>query len=434
MRKTAFQLPKVRIKTLGLVYLLLVSVSAHAVSLGGAARPFPDTRSAIRVFADQLPSQLTDAQWRFAATHYAGSQKATRSWVNRIRRLNPRYLMLHYQLAVGTGPAAFVVGDQWTNDFASVTQHESWFLHNEKGQRLHQGTWDWYVMDIRFENGKPKSGYPNYWLKTAIQRMRENEDDGCFADSYTQDILMSQLNPPFDWFMSAESNWKNWLPHLNQFGAYCANGFHRQPERFYYLPNLGGLVTTWDRYTNYAVGDGGMNEGFCAGGPGNYYSDDDWKLQMSRLLMLASKGKILICQTGTDPQNYDHRWFIVGSYLLTKGRRSYLNMFQKSSLEWYPEYDLDLGRYLDDPKADVMRFWNPEWKVFQRDYRKGLVLVNPYSQEVRIPDLGKIYHLVSAQGGGAVPENGKPDGRLSKRPVTSLTIPGHSARVLLNSM
>jgi hypothetical protein len=91
--------------------------------------------------------------------------------------------MLHYQLAVGNGPALFQVGEQWTNDFASVQTHEDWFMHDTAGHRLHQPAWDWYLMDIRFQNGKPRTGYPDYWLKAAIDRMRTNEDDGCFADS-----------------------------------------------------------------------------------------------------------------------------------------------------------------------------------------------------------------------------------------------------------
>ena len=55
-----------------------------------------------------------------------------------MRRLNPSFLMLHYQLAVGAGPAPFVDGEQWTNDFAKVTQHEPWFMHDEMGHRLLQ--------------------------------------------------------------------------------------------------------------------------------------------------------------------------------------------------------------------------------------------------------------------------------------------------------
>jgi len=413
------------------IALLALLPSVTNAPIGAAARSFPDTRAGILIYADQLPSQMTEAQMRFAATHYVGSQKMTRSWIRRMRRLNPHFLMLHYQLAVGAGPAAFLDGDQWTNDFAQVSQHESWFMHDAGGHRLLQPAWDWYVMDIRFDGDRPRTGFPDYWLRTALQRMRDNEDDGCFADSYTQDILMNQLRPPTPLFTDVDRMKRDWLPSLNRYGAFCAAGFHRQPERFYYLPNLGGLVTTWDRVTDLAVGDGGMNEGFCASGPGQYYTEDDWKQQMSRLLKLAAQGKILLCQTSIAGANAGHRWFIVGSFLLTKGRRSYLNMFRKSSLEWYPEYEVALGPYLAEPKPDAAGYWDSAWSVYRRDYAGGIVLVNPGAQPVTITDLGGTFRLVEAEGGGPVDAAGQVTGRLTSRPVTALTVPAHSARVLL---
>jgi hypothetical protein len=339
--------------------------------------------------------------------------------------------MLHYQLAIGAGPAPFVVGNRWTNDFDRVTRHEDWFLHDDQSRRLLQPTWNWYVMDLRLDGPRPKTGFQAYWLRTAIERMRENEDDGCFADSYTQDILINQLRPPFLWFTDPAACTRYWLPQLNRFGAYCAAGFHRQSERFYYLPNLGGLVTTWDHTTNLLVGDGGMNEGFCASGPGLFYPVDDWKLQMGRVLSLAAARKIVLCQTGTDRADLDHRWFIVGSYLLTKGHRSYLNMFQKSTLEWYPEYTLDLGAYQAEPKPDVNDYWDPNWKLFRRDFAHGMVLVNPAEAPVTVARLGAVYRLVMATGGGPVPPDGRAPGALTTRAVTAITVPAHSARVLL---
>jgi hypothetical protein len=421
--------------TLGALLMLGVLHSpARTDDIRGTSRAFPETRDRIRVYADQLPSQMTDAQLRFAATHYVGSQKMTRMWTRRMRQLNPGFLMLHYQLAVGTGPALFVQGDSWVNDFPMVTTHEAWFLHDEAGHRLLQPTWNWYVMDIRFAGGHPMTGFPAYWLAAALKRMRDNENDGCFADSYTQDILMRQLRPAFSWFTDVEANKQNWLPHLNQYGAFCAEGFHQQPERFYYLPNLGGLVTTWDTKTDLFVGDGGMNEGFCASGPGEYLSDADWRLQMSRVLSLAARGKIVICQTATKADALDHRWFVVGAYLLTKGRYSYLNMFEKSSLEWYPEYTLDLGPYSAEPQPDVSAYWRPEWRVYRRDYARGMVLVNPDDAPVTISNLGKPFDLAGVRGGGAVGEDGRPPGSLTSETVTAVTIPGHSARVLLNHL
>lgn len=406
-----------------------------ALTLAGAAladspapkRVFPDTRARILVFSDQLPSSMTDAQARFAAVHYVGSQKMTRTWTRRLRALNPNFLMLHYQLAVGAGPAAFLDGDRWVNDFAQVSRHEDWFLHDEASHRLHQTDWSWDVMNIR----AAPNGFAAYWLKTALQRMRDGEDDGCFADSYTQDILIGQTKPAIPLFTDPALNKRDWLPALNRYGAFCARAFHAQPERFVFLPNLGGMVTTWDTVTDLLVGDGGMNEGFCASGPGNFYSPDDWRLQMSRVLRLAAARKIVLCQTGIDAADSNGRWFVVGSYLLTKGPHSYLNMFQKSTLEWYPEYSLDLGAYAAEPQPDAAAYWNPAWRLFRRDYARGMVLVNPSPDPVQVSELGATYRLATAAGGGLVGPDGKTPGALAVVPVASITIPAHSARVLL---
>jgi hypothetical protein len=399
--------------------------------IGSVARSFPETKDKILVFNDQLPGGMSDVQYQFAATHYVGSQKLPPSWVHRLRQINPGFLMLHYQLAVGAGPALFLTGEQWTNDFNTVQSHEDWFMHDDQGHRLRQPAWDWYLMDIRFQNGRPSTDFPDYWLSKAVERMRMNEADGCFADSYTQDILIGQLQPSCVLFTDPARNKLDWLPHLNRYGAYCAANFRAQPERFYYLPNLGGLITTWDTVTDRMVGDGGMNEGFCAAGPGNYYALDDWKLQMTRLLTLAAANKIVICQTSTSAGNADHRWFLVGSYLLTKGHRSYLNMFHNSTLEWYPEYTLDLGAYQSEPSTDVNTYWNSSWQLYRRDFAKGFVLVNPSGSPVTVSELGGSYRLVSASGGGAVPADGTAPGSLSTSVVTSVTVPAHSARVLL---
>jgi Hypothetical glycosyl hydrolase family 15 len=221
----------------------------------------------------------------------------------------------------------------------------------------------------------------------------------------------------------------NWIPNLNQYGAYCATTLHSQPEVFYYLPNLGALITSWDT-TNYGVGDGGMNEGFAIPDSTNYYALSDWQLQMGRNLNLSSQGKIVIGQSYINGSNNDQRWFVVGSHLLTKGNRSYLNMFQTNSLEWYPEYTVDLGTFDAEPVADLSQYWNSTWGVYQRNFENGIVLVNPGTTAVKVR-LGGTYNLVASSGGGPVPSSGSQPGSLSTSAVTSVKIPAHSARVLL---
>jgi hypothetical protein len=189
------------------------------------------------------------------------------------------------------------------------------------------------------------------------------------------------------------------------------------------------LITSWDT-TNYAIGDGGMNEGFAIGSSTSYYALGDWQLQMGRVLDLSSQDKIVICQSYINGGNNNQRWFVVGSHLLTKGHHSYLNMFEKTSLEWYPEYAVDLGAYAAEPEADLSQYWNPAWGVYQRNFAKGTVLVNPGTSWVTVP-LGGTYQLVHASGGGAVPPIGSQPGSLSRSAVTSVKIPPHSARILL---
>ncbi|HEX8203726.1 MAG TPA: putative glycoside hydrolase [Isosphaeraceae bacterium] len=415
----------------GAAGLMILSLCRPApAQIGQAARPFPDTSNGISVFTDQLPGNMTPAQWQFAATHYVGTQKQNTDWTRQMRTLNPRFIVLHYQLAVGAGPSLFVVGNQWTNDFNTVTNQEGWFLHTDQGSRVRQPWTDWYVMDIRSANGVPLTGWPNYWVSTALDRLRLNENDGVFADSYTVDILIGQVNPPHPWFNDVSACLRNWIPNLDAYGASCARALHDAPENFYYLPNLGALVTTWDS-TNYGVGDGGMVEGFALSNSGNYYQTGDWQLQMNRILGLARANKIIIAQSYINDGALYDRWFAVCSYLLTKGPRSYINMFGGSTLSWYPEYKLNLGAYAAGPAANVSAYWVPSWGVYRRDYANGMVLVNPGTSAVSV-SLGKQrWNLVRASGGGPVGGDGVEPGSLTNQRVTSVTIPAHSGCVLL---
>lgn len=419
---------------LGILGLLTHNSKANSQAfLGTSHRSFPATTAQIAVFSDQLPSEaeLSPAQWQFIATHYVGTQKETRRWAERVRRLNPHFIILHYQLAVGAGPANFLDGNQWTNDFKVIVQHPNWFLRNEEGQPIQQNAYHWDVMNILFRDGKPICGWPAYWVATALKRLRDNEDDGVFADSYTQDILMGQVEPAFPWFESADACKQNWIPNLNLFGAYCCRALHAHPEHFYYLPNLGGLVNSWDT-TNYAVGDGGMNEGFALAGPGRYYSTQDWRLQMNRLLELNLADKIVLCQSYIRDTDEKARWFVVGSYSLIKGHHTYINMFERSTLSWYPEYTLDLGKPSEPSPKNVDALWNAAWGVYERSYEKGTVLVNPSSMQVAV-SLDRAYLFVRAEGGGPVPPNGNPIGKLTTERVQQVVVPPHGACVLLFS-
>ena len=97
----------------------------------------------------------------------------------------------------------------------------------------------------------------------------------------------------------------------------------------------------------------------------------------------------------------------MGSHLLTKGHHSYLNMFKNNTLEWYPEYTVDLGAYDEAPVADLSEYWNPNWGVYQRNFANGMVLVNPGTKAVRI-NLGGTYELSRRPGAARSPNGSQP--------------------------
>ena len=71
------------------VCLVAAAVAALTGGASGAnTRPFPDTSTRIAVLTDQLPETMTDAQVRFAATHYVGTQKLTLNLSQPLRAIN----------------------------------------------------------------------------------------------------------------------------------------------------------------------------------------------------------------------------------------------------------------------------------------------------------------------------------------------------------
>lgn len=406
-----------------------------AATVVAAGRPWPDTTARIGVFADQLPGSLTAAQRQFAATHLAGTQKQRASELAALRVYNTNFICLHYQLAVGQGPAAFIAGDAWTSDWDWVNTQSSWFLRNARAQRVHQTAWNWDLMDIRYSGGVALTGYPAYWIASCMARMASTGSDGVFADSFTQDAYsFGACNPTHPWIEDTDLCLANWVPQLESFARAITNAFAANTNGWVYLPNLGGLITGWDTM-NYGCGHGGMIEGFCFWNSGAYFDPADWRLQMTRALQLTAANKIVICQTYADTGATGDRMFALASYLLVKGSRTYINLLTTGevALEYYPEYRLDPGGPLAPPAARVSDLFHAPWGVYRRAFTNGWAIANPSDSPVAIPDLGGTFLRASPSGGGAVGSSGVPGGSLSFATVTSLTVAAHGGAVLLLS-
>jgi hypothetical protein len=398
-------------------------------------RPWPNTTSTISVFNDQLATEgMNEAQFQFAATHYAGSQKQLRDDTRHLRQYNPNFLVLHYRLGQALGHStpngacqptgsylSIINGNEWVQEWpGEASVQESWFFHSgSPGSRVFQCTYGHYLMELN------DSGWRDWWSTQVIQQLQNNENDGVFADSYSVANYLGPWNPPLPPLdTSFESEW---AAREHSFTDFIRGRF---AGRWKWIPNVGAYITTRDP-SDYSNVDGAMIEGFAEWGGNNYFDVGDWELQMNRILPLVAADKILIAQTYPNESDVNERLFVLGSYLLIKGKHTYINLETSMMPEWFPEYTVDLGAPTDALPASISTYLDPTWNVYVRHYAKGMALVNP-TDTSRTVNLGATYYRVVPSGGGEVPASGVAPGSLSYLTMTSVTLDAHQAMILLN--
>jgi hypothetical protein len=406
------------------------------VGVPGARRAFPDTTDGIFVFNDQL-SHLGDAWSRFAATHYVGSQKMTRSEARAVRQHNPNFIVLHYRLGLGLGyrtaqgdcqPTGdylgIIVGDDWVQEWPEDGGQDSWF-YKYAGERVYMCAWGWYVMNL------DDPGWREHWSEEVMRQIAENEDDGVFADSYSVPNYLGGDNyrpnlPALD-----EGFEKTWAASIENFTAYIVSRFE---GRYYFVPNVGSWITTRDP-TDYSGVDGVMIEDFATWAYGSHFELEDWELQMNRILGLTAQDKAVIMQTYVEQSNAEERLFTLASYLLVKGRHSYINLEASSDdmePEWFPEYEIPLGAYSESAPSNIGDLRLAEG-IYARRYANGMAVVNP-TGEARSFDLDGTYYQARPAGGGSLPEDGDVSAwRVEYEPVTRLDLPAYGGAILLKS-
>lgn len=101
-----------------------------------------------------------------------------------------------------------------------------------------------------------------------------------------------------------------------------------------------------------------------------------------------------------------------------QGAQSYVNIQTSMQPEWWPEYDVDLGRPLGTTHYGVYAW---------RNFAKGRVYVNASDAPQDVPANGK---LLVFHGGGLVTADGATDAKITTRYVTELTLPPHTAAIV----
>lgn len=219
-----------------------------------------------------------------------------------------------------------------------------------------------------------------------------------------------------------------WSQKLARFMDFMRDRFE---GRYRFIPNVGTWVTTRD-VTDFAHADGVFIEGF------GYdvwepYGEEAFTTQGDRLLGLIAQDKIVIGQSYANDAAWK-RMHTLASYLLIKGRHTFLNFETGQSPEWWPEYTIPIGAPLASAPATTAGLFDPAKGVYMRDYSNGQVYLNA-GTTTRTFALGATYQRALPTGGGDVPYDGViPSAwRVDHAPVSSLSlVPGEAAIVLVD--
>jgi hypothetical protein len=383
----------------------------------GAATTYsrlPDTSEgssvSVYAFSDQPAASMpADNVVRFGASHYAGVQKMLAAAKALFVAYNANWVQLHYRLGAASGPVPFIHLDSWdtwpgTEWSALLADHPDYFLLNGSGMMSSYDSVDnWYSHDLT------NAGMHSWWIDQTITDIQDSDSDGVFADSFDGAVgcaMTTTCDPRLAGTGATDpAQWANGYTYGQQMNDWVGDiqtALHAQPGTPLFVPNLGSLNTEWFfNQFNFTQLDGAFLESFPTANEDPYDNNaaDNYALQM------AGANKFVIIQTYPDPTDMNTRMFVVGTYLLIKGTRTFLNMAGGSSdtgFFYYPEYTVKLGSPVAPPPAQIGTLMNASG-VYERDFENGMVLVNgsASAMSASLP-AGKTLYQVTPAGGGGV--------------------------------
>jgi hypothetical protein len=341
--------------------------------------------------------------------------------------LQPNFLVLHYHLAIWQSApnVLFIVdGKTWGNDYPTVTTHDAWFWHNVAGMRVAA------IDDGKLLMNLGSQDFIDYWKQSIIAQAKASDADGVFADSAGPDLLQWEAQMPAEPRLLGTGARDTAIPELGGRTYIVAwQDLMKQMDAalaaagLALLPNTGSFTTSWDT-TDYSLTAGVFIEGFAD----PKFATADWQRSTNEVLALVAKHKIVIGQNYlAAADDVATRIYYLANYLLVRGQRTYLDYFAKGPLEWYPEWDVDLGAPLTTATtvADLMTAG-----AYEREFAKGWAVVNPGGAPVTVTFPAGSKQVVP-QGGGAIDVTGTAPGTTTTTTVTSLMLAAHSAAIVL---
>ncbi|MGO9833596.1 MAG: putative glycoside hydrolase [Polyangiaceae bacterium] len=420
----------------------------------GLAQPLPSSRRYVLAWNDQLvPDGATgDAAYSMAlmqwvVTHYVGTQKLFQSQIDAFRAINPNFLHFTYHTAydlngadqsnpVGniTGPNTF--GQEDTDTFTPWVN-----ANGVTREDLYQHSSTTISMSTRVSYPDPS------WLMNV-----SNTD----WQKYMQETLLSWATFPTTnstgFFLDvAFVPWYNYSP--TGWWASFAGGSTEQdldtwwiPEALTYYQSLQAAFAKTSSHPRYIVipnvdtMDGQDEPTFLEGTDGAFTENwqnvmtnsANWNLSIKRICQYATGvGKVWSADSSADITQMPaaQRSMIIGTYLLIRNSTSYIVLLP--GLYWYPDYEIDLGGYVDEPPSDIEMLrvagtGGESGGLYVRQEVAGTILVNSSSAALSytVPSA-----MVQAEwsGGGAVSDN--PVTEASETLTYTMSVPAGSLSV-----
>jgi hypothetical protein len=301
-----------------------------------------------------------------------------------IKHLNPRVKVLFYR-------AAQVAWD-WQEDWGTINAHESWFLHDAAGHRVRnaKGNDPSYLMDI----GNPE--FRAYQVRYVMRYIKAYGFDGMFWDGPPGAVLgWLSLQPA-----PAPASVAHWhqdaLEFLKEMKQALGSKLLITNSTPTYDPHTPGVDDT--DFLAYA--DGTMIEGFAHAPwePDTYEPDPQrWVWQQRMAQRNLSRGKYLLVLSGVDGIGHGatarqiSRWqdFSYASYLLdADGARAYYQWMYVNFDNFFPDMMAPIGM----PLGQAYRHDG----LYQRDFTRGTVLVNP-TGNTATATLSAAYHFLNGR-------------------------------------
>lgn len=327
----------------------------------------------------------TEQDLKLIAEHFSiiiGNIEQGVPFANQLKSLNPGIITLGYRDMVLMETNADV-----HKDWEIVNEREDWFVHDlncNNGTdcriRTPEGR---YLMDI--ENTGWQSYVLNY-LKLKLVKEEYENYDGVFLDDVWPALpwsgWMNNLHP-------SDSFIDNWQENVLTMLAKIKENL---PKDKIVVINAG----TNQQALN--IVDGIMNEAFVHAPwqkNSEFQTVEEWKKDIDSLIYTMENHKFYLAQSGTVGETNNEieeiMMFCLASYLLGAEEKStfYFKDYHHPGYDkifFYPEWNIDLGIPIE--KYNLVSNQN---NIYQREYSKGLVLVNPTNQESPLINLEKNY-------------------------------------------